>query len=386
MNPAAQLASKGRYGDNNLMHVSDVEIQGLDNLAKHLTGKPLSVNPETGLKEAFAFLPFIAPLAGGALGMGTMGTAALGAGLGAYQAYQDGGDPLMAGLMGGLSGGAAGSLMGNLRAAGTAATAAPGVTGTGASAYGAAVPGVASGGQQASMLASQTAGFGPEGLAMTAGSGAAAPGVVPGVPISPTPPVPPPRFGMESLRATGEGARGVMTGAEGFPSVGEFASDNLMQLGGIGAGAISAADAQTRARLRRDQEAREAEREAERQRVTGTIRDAYSRAGRDAPWLRGYAEGGQVPYPMQSGGFVMTADAVGGAGGQGAMQQALGARPITGPGTGTSDSIPATIDGVTPARVSNGEAYVPPQNVQRAGGPKTLENLMKRLENRRKGK
>jgi len=58
---------------------------------------------------------------------------------------------------------------------------------------------------------------------------------------------------------------------------------------------------------------------------------------------------------------------------------------IRGPGTGTSDSIPATIqgrNGVTPAKVSNGEAYVPRRAVQEAGGPKRMYGLMSALERR----
>lgn len=81
--------------------------------------------------------------------------------------------------------------------------------------------------------------------------------------------------------------------------------------------------------------------------------------------MHAYANGGVVrPFPMQDGGFVMTGDAVEGAGGIEGLKRVLPeARPITGPGTATSDSIPATIrgrNGVTPAKVSNGEAYVPP--------------------------
>lgn len=81
--------------------------------------------------------------------------------------------------------------------------------------------------------------------------------------------------------------------------------------------------------------------------------------------MHAYAQGGAVnPFPMQDGGFVMTKRAVDGAGGPEGMQQRIPeAVPIRGPGHGTSDSIPAFIQGsqgVTPAKVSNGEMYVPP--------------------------
>jgi hypothetical protein len=67
-------------------------------------------------------------------------------------------------------------------------------------------------------------------------------------------------------------------------------------------------------------------------------------------------------------------------GGQREAAAGLGAIPIRGPGTGTSDSIPTTIDGVRPAKVSNGEAYVPRKRVKQAGGAKRLYALMRRAE------
>lgn len=106
--------------------------------------------------------------------------------------------------------------------------------------------------------------------------------------------------------------------------------------------------------------------------------------------MHAYANGGKVaPVPMQDGGFVMTKRAVDGAGGpQGIQSLVPQARMIRGPGTGTSDSIPAYIqgpNGQTPARVSNGEAYVPPQGdnpTERAQKTRQLYALMKSLERR----
>lgn len=100
--------------------------------------------------------------------------------------------------------------------------------------------------------------------------------------------------------------------------------------------------------------------------------------------MHAYAHGGHVN--MEDGGFVMTKRAVDGAGGpRGLAALVPGARPIRGPGTGTSDSIPATIHGArgqTPARVSNGEAYVPREAVQRMGGAQQMYNLMNNLQRR----
>jgi hypothetical protein len=89
---------------------------------------------------------------------------------------------------------------------------------------------------------------------------------------------------------------------------------------------------------------------------------------------------------LEDGGFVLTKKAVDGLGkgdnerGQRAARAGLGAIPIKGPGTGTSDDIPTTIDGVRPAKVSNGEAYVPSKRVKQAGGAKKLYALMRKAE------
>ena len=78
------VANQGRYGDSMLMHVNPAEVKGL------ASAMPITVNPQTGQPEAF--LPFLAPLLGSALG-GSLLTAgglaglsmspALAAGLGA---------------------------------------------------------------------------------------------------------------------------------------------------------------------------------------------------------------------------------------------------------------------------------------------------------------
>lgn len=114
LNLAAQhLASKGRHGDDSLVHVSKGELAGLQALAKS-HGKNLTINPSTGLPEAFSLKSLLPMAAGAALvasGVGApMAAAMVGggmfaatgslkqgllAGLGAY-----GG----AGLMGGVAG------------------------------------------------------------------------------------------------------------------------------------------------------------------------------------------------------------------------------------------------------------------------------------------
>jgi hypothetical protein len=106
--------------------------------------------------------------------------------------------------------------------------------------------------------------------------------------------------------------------------------------------------------------------------------------GKYGPIVQAYAQGGKVQ--MEDGGFVMTKRAVDGAGGPRGIQQLVpGARMIQGPGTGTSDDIPAVINGrngQTPARLSNGEAYVPKPFVDRIGGARQMYALMNKLQRR----
>ena len=106
------MAMQGRYGDTELVHMSKPEIQGLASLGQ------LTINPETGLPEAFnlkALIPAVAGIAGSilfppaaaALGATSLGTgfmgAAIGAGLGTTAGSlaigKSPGDALLSGLM-----------------------------------------------------------------------------------------------------------------------------------------------------------------------------------------------------------------------------------------------------------------------------------------------
>jgi hypothetical protein len=50
-----------------------------------------------------------------------------------------------------------------------------------------------------------------------------------------------------------------------------------------------------------------------------------------------------------------------------------------------SDSIPTSIDGKQRARVAAGEAYIPPEKVQRMGGAKKLYAMMGKVRQARTG-
>lgn len=114
---AEGLASLGRYGDTMLVHMQPNEVAGLQKLAES-QGSTLTINPETGMPEAFlsgflgSLLPTFAGVAGGAFG-GPMGAAAAGA----LTSYAQGNRDPLAIAMGGLSGyggGQIGSALGSM--------------------------------------------------------------------------------------------------------------------------------------------------------------------------------------------------------------------------------------------------------------------------------
>ena len=110
--------------------------------------------------------------------------------------------------------------------------------------------------------------------------------------------------------------------------------------------------------------------------------------------LAGLAAGG-----MAKGGFVVPADVVSALGngstdaGLRTLQAKMGAvKPIKGNGDGLSDSIPTSIDGKQPARVADGEAYIPPETVAKIGGgdpkkgAKKLYAMMDKIRQQAHGK
>ena len=119
------LASLGRNGDSMLVHMSPNEVAGLQGLAM-AQGGSLTINPDTGMPEAFnlggffsSFLPTIAGMAfAPATGGFSMAPILAGAATGAGLAAVKGDDPLMGGLMGGLGGYGGGQMGPAFKAAG----------------------------------------------------------------------------------------------------------------------------------------------------------------------------------------------------------------------------------------------------------------------------
>ena len=117
MAPMAQaLEQYGRYGDSQLVHLNPIEVEMLRSMSP--TGE-LTTNPVTGQPEAF--LPVLAPLigmAGGAMGLGALGTGLLtGAATAAITGDIKRG--LLAGVTGGLASAAGGAVAEGLGSLGT---------------------------------------------------------------------------------------------------------------------------------------------------------------------------------------------------------------------------------------------------------------------------
>jgi hypothetical protein len=106
---AQGLASLGRHGDSMLVHMSPHEVAGLNYLAKK-QGTKLTINPQTGLPEAFSLgglFSSILPMFAGSFFPGAgFGMEALlaGAATGAGLAAAKGDNIFMGGLTGGLGG------------------------------------------------------------------------------------------------------------------------------------------------------------------------------------------------------------------------------------------------------------------------------------------
>lgn len=102
-----------------------------------------------------------------------------------------------------------------------------------------------------------------------------------------------------------------------------------------------------------------------------------------------FAKGG-APR-LEDGGFVVPADVtfyMGGhstEAGQRKLAKMYGGQPIKGPGTGLSDSIPTSIEGREPARVADGEVYIPRKSVMAHGGPEKFYKMMDKVRKKATG-
>lgn len=101
---AEQVASKGRGGDSILMHIQPEELAGI----AALLGQDLTINPETGMPEAWSWKKFLGAIGLGAAAVGlAVGTGGAGGGLSAKLAALAGKIGLGAGVKAGAASGLA---------------------------------------------------------------------------------------------------------------------------------------------------------------------------------------------------------------------------------------------------------------------------------------
>lgn len=419
---ARKVQAQGRNGDSTLVHMTQGEVKGLDAIARAYGGR-ITINPETGLPEANFLKSLLPVIAGAALNFAVPG---LGAALGGFAipALVGGASYLMnpqQGLMGGLMAGLGaygGMGIGNALTAAGAATTAPAVTGT--------APGLV----QAGAVAPQAAATTVPGTATAGLKSALAPQAFTAAPAAAAAP---PSF-MGNLAQAGRGVTALGTEAGrtaamqslGGPmgavkTIGAVTAP--MSMGGLETPEMGGAGG-TPTRIRPFKYTRTARPDAfnpasepgagsyerryfdeaytaqpttevlkyamggdiEEGVKNGNIRSFDDDYGQD-----GYAMGGLTAFNsggLQDGGFVLPADVVAHLGngstaaGYKVLAKGLGARPIKGKGDGMSDSIPTTIDGKQPARVADGEAYVPAEKVKEVG-PKRLYKMMEKVRQAR---
>jgi hypothetical protein len=415
---AQHLASKGRDGDTELVHMTKGEIRGLQGLAL-AHGGSLSINPDTGLVEA-SFLKRILPMVAGAglmmiPGVGPLAAAGM---VGGFETLRTGdiGKGLMAGL--GAYGGA--GLAGNLANAGANAvgqeaaqnlanqavaegsTTAGMVEATKAATTGAPVTmsNIGSGIGQVTSSPEALGAFGKQNL-LNIGA-AAAPALndamTPTAPEVPGMPEEDPRYGGAPYkyklssnfsgyvpnrpnpyyRPTGLGyAEGgnVMMAARG-----SYDDEPMGDAVGMAAGGIAA---YAEGGLRMGQGI-----------ARDTDEDTASLGAYDAAKKRmekQFAAANLKPKEMPKSGIARLGQiktmAEGGLGGY-----SDGGRMLKGPGDGMSDDIPAVIGRKQPARLADGEFVVPADVVSHLGngstdaGAKKLYGMMDKVRTARTGK
>lgn len=356
---AEQVQARGRNGDSMLVHMTPGEVGGLQALAM-AGGGSLTINPTTGLPEA-SFLKRLLPTL-------------IGAGL----SFIPGVGPLMAaGIVGGAETLRTGDLGRGLMA--------------GLGAYGGAGMGsalVGSGGQAAmtSEVARQAAG----------GAGAAQMGTQAGADAILQAGARPETF-MGNLNMAGQGLSS-LSQPGGFSNLATSLGQSFPSTTAKVAAATPPVSELAYQFSPKPPEMPKPEESEYKGPYTPTPRavrfptEDELRSTREFSFFSPsnpipFQDGGSVPT-LEDGGFVLTKKAVDGIGGgsnkkgQKVASKGLGALPIKGKGTGTSDSIKTSIDGKIPARVSNGEAYVPKRNVKKAGGANKLYALMRNAERR----
>ena len=438
---AQDMQGYGRNGDTMLMHVSPEEVSGLQALAQN-NGTSLTINPHTGMPEAFSLkklLPTIAGIAGSFIGIPPMVTAALVGGamgvasgslkkglMAGLQAYGGAslGSALGAGAVAPASGAAAqaadfGVALGGPSAAQAAGAVANPLITSAAAPIGAGIP-YGQVGTQLAQRAAEAQNFFTPAVASAVPNAANA--VVPAA-LAPAKglmgmlPQPVQQFGSNFAAAAREGlpagtpniiskyaptiaGMGVMQGVSGAfaPKMPKPTAENNFNYEGPYTSPYREVSYPSSSRDPNDSSEHLYFRNTNP--VPGYV--PYSKAFPARQTIEldprrreenyGYAKGGMH---LEDGAFIVDARTVSelGNGSSGAGQERLrqiGGQPIKGGGDGVSDSIRANIGGRQDARVARDEVKFSPQAVARIGrgnqkrGSDRLYALMAKAEKARK--
>ena len=358
---AESVRAAGRGKDTELVHFTKNEVAGLSALAKAAGGK-LTRNPKTGMVEAGFLESMLPTILGVAANFVVPGSGMIVGGL--TGALQNKDNPLMGAALGAAGGYGGGQLAAGLQGVGAGAAQAVAQEGVNAAVQqgvqeagvGAltdqGVQNLAAASNQAA--ANATTDFMAKPFYEQAGSGLSA--------------------AVNDPSAFLQGMGGAMPTAK---AAGMAAAPAFMMQPDTGGSGYD------------EGEASEYNYDAGFTGGTRTGPDASSERDWFDPTFTRMAAGGSVG--LAEGGFVIPADVVSMIGngssdaGLEALAKHLGATPIDGPGDGMSDSIPADIDGNTPAAVARQEAYLTPAQVQAVGGEDKLYELLARVRQQAHG-
>lgn len=360
------IAAQGRNGDDELLHISKAELRDLKTIGNAI-GIRTTVNPKTGLHEAFNWGKMLATAAGGTVGFVATGFNPMGAAAGAA---------LASGAYTGAEGGSTKDILMNAAISGATAYAGAGIaSGLGEAGAAAAEPG-------AEVATQSTAGAATSGVT----SPPPVESGITGVPLNPelqgvanpevvAQPNPVTDSGIAGLKLNpnletppvdvGAPAKTGITGtdiARGFQNT--SGKDLISQYGGSAA--------KTGVGLA----------------TIGALPSNYGTGTTETPdtSMKYKAETYVTPDGQRRTRTVPMA-----AGGLASMPSMARGRYLQGPGDGMSDSIPANIDGKQEARLATGEFVVPADVVSGLGngdstsGAKQLHTMMDRVRMDRTG-
>ena len=419
----ASLAAKGRGGDSMLVHMSPDEVQQLQQFARS-QGMTLTINPETGLPEAFKLrklfkaLATIAPIAAAffpplAAAMPFL-TTPLGAGLAGGVAGGLSGDKgfdlKRAALGGALSYGLSSAAKGLQAAGGSSAAAGADVAAQNLAAQEAGIAGLQGVGgapvANAPFFSAVGAGLGPEQVAAQQAISAPAFTAAETAALSPQ--------AQAAIAASQVPAATPGTMTEGISNL--LSSDAATRAaaqeaftGQFGRGAMLATGVGAFGTMALDEQEKAAKAALEAGRISQQEFDAYMdriKQARDrslatmeaSPWRSNMpvqkAVGGEIDGSDDMPGQRLGGQADGNRNVFGLAKGGIAALPpryINGKGDGMSDSVPAMISNKRPARLADGEFVIPADVVSHLGngsskaGAKQLYDMMDRVRKARTG-